>query len=119
MRTNQTNLTSKLITASHFPGAATAAVVTIAAVADLLSTKTVWVIRRITYSYSAAPTGGRLTAVFGSTTLLDIDITAAGPGMFTFNQDNVLTNNTGNEEVVITLASGGGAVVGKLAVQYQ
>lgn len=113
MRT-QPNMLAKLITATHFPAAATAAVVTIAA-----DSEQAWCLRRISASYSAAPTAGRLTVVAGSTTLLDIDITAAGPFVLDLDQENVLTNNTKNEAVVVTLASGGGTVVGKLNVQYQ
>jgi hypothetical protein len=113
------NSIAKINTASHFPAAATAAVVTIAAVADSGTTKTIHCVRRISCSYNAAPTGGRLTVVAGSTTLMDIDITASGPLVIDFDQDNLLTNNTSNEAVVVTLASGAGAVVGKLSVQYQ
>jgi hypothetical protein len=119
MRT-QPNLIAKLLTASNFPAANLAAVVTIAAEAS-----NVWCIRRITCSYAdpanaaTTPTAGRLTVVAGSTTLLDVAITLQGEKDFEFDQDNVLTNNTLNEAVVITLAAPGGAVVGKLAVQYQ
>ena len=113
MRT-QPNMLAKIITSTHFPAAATAAVVTIAADAEQC-----WCIRRIALSYSAAPTGGRLTVVAGSTTLLDLHITDAGPMVLEFDQESVLNNNTKDEAVVVTLASGAGAVVGKLSVQYQ
>lgn len=116
MRTIQGNLVAKLVTASHFPAANNAAIVTIAAAADQC-----WCIRRITFSYSQAQTGGRLTVVAGSTTLLDIDLdsTVTRNGKLDYSSDNVLTNNTVNEIVTVTLAAGGASVVGKLTVQYQ
>ena len=69
------------------------------------------------WSYDAAPTGGRLTAVYGSTTLLDVNITTGGPGQMQWPSG--LTNNTKNEALVVTLASGAGTVVGKLSVHYK
>lgn len=120
MRT-QPNKTALIQSATHYPSAATNAVVTLAAAAQ-----TIHAIRSIHCSYSAAPTGGRLTVVAGSTTLLDVDITAAGPTVFLFDADCPLYKtvigttyeNTG-EAVVVTLYSGAGAVVGKLNVRYQ
>lgn len=120
MRT-QPNTVAVIKSATHYPPAATNAVVTLTAVPQ-----NIYVIRSIHCSYSAAPTGGRLTVVAGSTTLFDVDITAAGPTTFLFDADcplyqNVIGStyeNTG-EDVVVTLYSGAGAVVGKLNVRYQ
>lgn len=97
----------------HVPAAATPAVVTLAAVAEKRHH-----ITSIAYSYSAAPTGGRLTVACGATTVLDLAITAAGPGQLTF--PSPLRNSDANEAVTVTLASGAGAVEGKLTVlSYQ
>lgn len=75
------------------------------------------VIDHIVYSYSAAPTGGRLTIVDGATTVFDIDDTGAGqqaflqgsPGLASLAIDNVIT---------ATLFAAGAAVVGKLFVMF-
>lgn len=93
--------------ASHFPAAATAAVVTVAAVANRKH-----VACRVIWSYSAAPTGGKLT-ITGNGITLEFDITASGPGSLPLTY--VCTENTA---LVVTLASGAGAVVGKLNVEY-
>ena len=94
---------------SNYPAAATAAVITKAAVAGRR-----WLIHNIQWSYSAAPTGGKLTITDGGTTIFDIDITAAGPGSVDLTLKGSL-----NSAVVITLASGAGAVVGKLQAQVE
>jgi hypothetical protein len=96
----------------HAPVAATAAVITLAAPGTNEVKR--HVIHGIQWSYTAAPTGGRLTIVSttGSVVELDIDITAAGPGALGTPISGVI-----NSEVVITLASGAGGVVGKLNVQ--
>lgn len=92
------------------PAAATAAVYTIAAVVGHKNS-----IRRIFYSYTAAPTGGRLLVESPSgTTIFDMDITAAGPGNVDFGK-NPLMGGT-NNALIVTLASGAGAVAGKLVV---
>lgn len=62
-----------------------------------------------TFSYSAAPTGGRLTVKDGATTLFDVDITAAGPGPLPL----VYTGSV-NTALTVTLAAGGSGVIGKL-----
>lgn len=110
---------SKILEASALPlanakfvsdiaaGAATAAVVTILAEATGRH-----VLCRIVWSYSAAPTGGKLT-ITGEGTTLEFDITASGPGSLPLTYVGVKNTN-----VVVTLASGGGAVVGKVNVEY-
>lgn len=102
------NLILPLTKQTDLPAAATAAVVTIAAPGAGFRT----VIRHIEWSYSAAPTGGRLTITSGATTINDFDIIAGGPGALVVD----IPANLANEAMVVTLASGGGVVVGKLNV---
>jgi hypothetical protein len=64
-------------------------------------------------SYSAAPTGGRLTVSDGGTTILDVDVTAAGPTPIALPRPMKGSTNT---TLTIALAAGGGAVVPKLTV---
>jgi hypothetical protein len=64
----------------------------------------------VVWSYSAAPTGGRLTMASGADTFFDIDITAAGPGAL----KPVPLPGEDATSIVVTLAAGGGGVVGKL-----
>jgi len=94
--------------------AATAAdaAVTIAADADH-----VHVIDDIICSYSAAG-AGNLLVVAGSTTILDVDITATGAHQFSFSNRGGLHNATKNEAVVITL-DGVTSLDGKLNVYYR
>lgn len=94
----------------HLPSAATAAVVTIAADTDRPN-----VLSQIAWSYSAAPTGGNIKVEdVSGTTVFSLDIAASGPGAITF--DPPLCNAVKNSALIITLASGAGAVVGKLFV---
>lgn len=89
--------------------AATNAVVTLAATANnfwVISTGVIW-------SYSAAPTGGRLTVAVNGAVVVDIDITAAGPGFLPLPE--IRTPGV-NQQVVVTLYSGGGSVVGKVSL---
>ena len=87
--------------------AATAAVLTVAAQEDGKH-----IAHKITWSYSAAPTGGKLT-VTGYGTSLEVDITAGGPGSLDLYY--VTATNTA---LVATLSSGGGAIVGKVNMTY-
>jgi hypothetical protein len=69
------------------------------------------------WSYSSAPTGGRLSISDGTNTILDIDITAAGPGSWV---PPVPLAGATSATLTVTLAGGGGAVVSKLnLVAYQ
>lgn len=98
-----------LITAVAATAAAnTAVTITINAVAN----KKHW-IHNVQWSYSADPTGGRLTVTSAGVTKFDVDITTGGPGGFSLEIVGGI-----NEQIVITLAAGAGAVVGKLNTQY-
>lgn len=98
---------SVVVLSKHYPLSATAAVVTLAATINRTH-----VVQGIQWSYSEAPTGGRLTVMYGAVVKFDVDITAAGPGGF-----GALLPADTNELVTITLASGAGTCVGKLNVQ--
>jgi hypothetical protein len=90
------------------PAGDTAASVIFALVADLSH-----VISGIAWSYSATPTGGNLQVIDGTTTILSLDVTAAGPGFLQFNPP---LKNTAGAALTVTLAAGGGVVAGKVAV---
>lgn len=66
----------------------------------------------IVWSYSAAPTNGRLT-ITGGGFGLDVDITAGGPGFIPFNYPQHGIDDT---NVIITLYDGGAGITGKLNV---
>lgn len=70
-----------------------------------------WRFDYVHYSYNAAPAAGRLTITDGVATYL-LDITAAGPGWVPFDT----TRWAEGAAVTITLAGGGGAVIGCLNV---
>lgn len=70
------------------------------------------ILSRVVWSYSAVPTGGKVT-ITGSGTSFEFDITAAGPGSLP-----LLYVCSINVDCVITLAGGGGAIVGKVNVEY-
>lgn len=91
---------------SHAPAQATAAVLTFDAILGVAHA-----ISEVNWSYSAAPTGGGLVIADGSDTILTIAITAAGPGQLTFPRGK---RGHSGRAMTITLASGAGAVVGKL-----
>jgi len=78
-----------------------------------------WTIDAIGWSYSAAPTGGRLVVTIGGTTLIDIDIVAGGPGLMEFSNPFYKTSEAKGEALVITLHAGGGGVVGKAYCRYR
>lgn len=93
------------------PAVNTAAVITVPATPGRLSS-----LKGVTLSYNAAPTGGRLTIVDGAATVLDIDITAAGPLHIPFSDG--LLSAARNTTWTITLAAAGAAVTGKLNARY-
>lgn len=94
--------------ANHAPVANTAAVITLAATPSYQH-----FIHGVQWSYSAAPTGGKLTITVAGSTVFEVDITASGPGGFNFG----IPGGT-NQAVVVTLAAGTGSIVGKVNAQY-
>jgi len=101
-----------LVTASGAAGAAT--VITIAAASDQF-----WALDWIAYSYTATPTGGGLTITINGTTVFDLSVPAAGEGFISFDGPLYREVAGKNAAMVITLAGGGGAVVGKLNIRYR
>jgi hypothetical protein len=99
---------ANVLKGGHYPGANTAAVVTLAAVA-----RTKHVIHNVQWSYSAAPTGGRIHITVAGNTVWDVDVIAGGPGGL-----SLAIAGAANEAVVVTLAAGGPGIIGKLNVQY-
>lgn len=94
----------------HAPNSATDAVVTYAA----SSTGFAHIIAGVAYSYNATPTGGNLKIEDGSgNTIFSIDIPAAGAGQFYFTPAK---QGTINRAMIITLASGGNGVTGKVSI---
>jgi len=89
--------------AGQVSGAGAAATVVLPAVAAQA-----WILSQVMWSYSAAPTGGSLTIAWGSVSIV-LAITAGGPGQVLFPEPLRLPINTA---VTITLAGGGGSVVG-------
>lgn len=94
------------------PGAATAAVCTHAADAENF-----WCIDWIRWSYDGTPTGGKITVAIGGVTVEEFDITSGGPGIMRYKGPLYDPAQTLNQAVVVTLASGGGSVTGKLLVR--
>lgn len=76
------------------------------------TTKTIIKGKMVTWSYSAAPTGGKCTLKSGSTSINEWDITAAGPGFMPIDGFNTVAG----ENLVAVLASGAGTVVGKVGL---
>lgn len=70
------------------------------------------VLSGVAWSYDGDPTGGRLKIEDGAgNTVFDESITKGGPGEFFFDPPFQGSPNT---DLVITLAAGGGTVVGKV-----
>lgn len=65
----------------------------------------------VAWSYDADPTGGRLTVTNDRNIVFDVNITSKGPGFFTFPRPK---KGTANKALVITLATGGVGVTGKV-----
>lgn len=70
-------------------------------------------VQQITWSYSATPTGGRLSTTGLEGTELDFDITAGGPGGVPLPPSSY---GKVGANVTITLAAGGGSVIPKINV---
>lgn len=96
----------------HAPAANTAATTgDIAAAAGVTH-----VLDWIAWSYDDTPTGGKLTVAINAATVFEINIAAAGPGFVEFPGG---LYGAANQKMNVTLASGAGAVVGKLNVRYR
>ena len=79
-----------------------------------------WVLDYVAWSYSGNPTGGKCTVQIGGTTVFEVDVTSAGHGFINFEQHGLYNAaQTKNEALVVTLAAGGGSVVGKLQIRYR
>ena len=84
----------------HEPAANTAAVITLTGRPSMR-----WLIRTLGWSYSAAPTGGRIQVAVDGVVLLAFTITAAGPGALPLEY---LAPD--GATVVITVSAGGGVI---------
>lgn len=93
----------------HAPAAGNAAVITLDAPGAGLR----HVISGIAFSYGTTPTGGALSITENGVTVFVIQVPAAGWGVIPFNPPKRFGANLA---VVITLASGGGAVVARLSL---
>ena len=76
----------------------------------------------IQWSYSAAPATGFITVQDGVVTILQIDITGAGPGFLPFYEVQGVGSGAGivggeGNAVTIELGAGGGIIVGKINAQ--
>lgn len=69
-------------------------------------------ITELSFSYSAAPTAGSVTVVVNGVTILQFDITAAGPTAIPLPPGGLKCQS--GQNAVITLAAAGAAVVGRL-----
>lgn len=69
------------------------------------------IVEGVAWSYSAAPTGGNLIITDGTTITFAIDITVAGCGYVP-----VRKRGTANTVMTISLAEGGGVIVGRLNI---
>ena len=79
-----------------------------------------WVLDYVAWSYSGDPTGGKCTVEIGGTTVFEVDVTSGGPGLLNFDKHELYNPlQTKNESLVVTLAAGGGSVVGKLQIRYR
>ena len=92
----------------HAPAAATPAVITYSATASVAHT-----IEGVSYSYAGAtdPVGGNLKIEDGATTVFSIDIPLKGERTIYFPTPRKISVNA---NMVITLASGGAGITGKV-----
>lgn len=98
------------------PDTATAAANTAVVITYAANANRRHALSQVIVSYSAAPTGGNLTIEDGAgTTVFDVAITSAGPTTIIFDPP---IGGTANTAMVITLAAGAGAVVGKLNARH-
>lgn len=79
-----------------------------------------WVLDWVAWSYSGDPTGGKCTVTIGGATVFEVDVTSGGPGLLNFDKHELYNQlQTKNQPLVVTLAAGGGSVVGKLQIRYR
>lgn len=90
-------------------GAGTAATITLAAG----SASQVRCLDQVAWSYSAAPTGGRLTIASTGGVTFDVDTPATGLNNLILSAPY---RGMPGQTVVVTLAAPGGAVIGKVSV---
>lgn len=95
------------VAANSKSGSNAAATITLAAVADYRHVL-VW----LCWSYSADPTGGRVTVASGGSTLFDFDVIKGGPGAMIMPEIPFGLAAA----VTITIAAGGSGITGKLNV---
>jgi len=70
------------------------------------------ILHKIVWSYDSTPTGGGLTITGGENTI-SLDITNGGPGSLSINYICAI-----NTALVVTIKSGGGAIIGKLYIEH-
>lgn len=91
---------------------AVAAATNAAAQVTLMAGRGKWLhVSRIIFSYSQAPTGGRLTVTSGNEPPYTWAVTAGGVGPLGVHMRL-------QEPIIVTLAAGGSGVVGDLYVEY-
>ena len=98
----------------HAPETAnTAAVITVAAAAGEIH-----VLESLEWSTDGTPTNCRLTAVVDGNTIVDVYITAAGPGQLHFPRGRYFPGSV-NKAMVITLSAAGAGVSGSLVAMVR
>lgn len=71
-------------------------------------------ITSLSWSYNSAPTGGVITVVVNAVTILQLDVTAAGPGFVELPPGGL--ECALGQSAVITLTAAGAAVAGRVNV---
>jgi|GEM_PF-5504542 len=97
---------------SHEPAANTAATKTASATEGVQH-----VLKKVWYSYSEAPTGGKLTVettINGTAVTFNFHIVGTGPGVFEFD---IVAD--ANKDLTVTLAAGAGTCAGTLTFCYR
>lgn len=99
------------VTDINLPGANVAAIVTKAGSAGRK-----YRVYQVAWSYSAAPTGGRIRVQFADRVVRDIDITAGGHGSIRYDPP---LDGANGETLAVTLSAGGAGITGKLNVDTE
>lgn len=66
----------------------------------------------LAYSYSAAPTAGRLTITDGASTVLDLDVSSTWEVVSALPPGGL--SGTAGQAMVVTLGAGGAGIIGKV-----